>query len=403
MANSSKQKLPPKGKKPRPDFPLFVHQSGGGRWAKKVRGKFVYFGKVADDPKGERAIELWTEQKDDLLAGRKPRGDRDGLTVHQLCNLFCAAKESQRDLGDITPRTYDDYHATCKRVLAEFGKDRLVDDLRPDDFEALRLKLGKGKSPNTLANEVQRVRVLCKYAYDSGLIDKPIRFGPTFKRPAKRILRAERQSKGPRLFEARQIRRLLKAADPQLRAMILLGVNCGFGNNDCGRLPTTAIDLRGGWIDFPRPKTAVPRRCKLWPETVEALKAAIEVRPQPKEPEHGELLFVTRYGQPWAKDAADSPVAKEFRKLTDSLGIYRPGLTFYALRHTFETIAGGSRDQVATSAVMGHVDSSMSAHYRERIEDSRLEAVAAHVRLWLFRRDSAEPWGSRRVKSAARG
>ena len=48
-------------KKPRPDFPLFPHKTG--RWAKKVRGRFAYFGKVANDPMGERAIHLWLEQR----------------------------------------------------------------------------------------------------------------------------------------------------------------------------------------------------------------------------------------------------------------------------------------------------------------------------------------------------
>ena len=33
---------------------------------------------------------------------------------------------------------------------------------------------------------------------------------------------------------------------------------------------------------------------------------------------------------------------------------------------------------------MGHSDPSMGAHYRERVEDSRLRAVTDHVRAWLF-------------------
>ncbi len=47
----------PRPGKPHPDFPLFPHATG--RWAKKVRGRFCFFGKVADDPKGEKALELW--------------------------------------------------------------------------------------------------------------------------------------------------------------------------------------------------------------------------------------------------------------------------------------------------------------------------------------------------------
>ena len=50
-----------KPQKPRPDFPPFPHATG--RWAKKVRGKLHYFGKIADDPKGAAALDLWLEQK----------------------------------------------------------------------------------------------------------------------------------------------------------------------------------------------------------------------------------------------------------------------------------------------------------------------------------------------------
>jgi integrase len=66
------------------------------------------------------------------------------------------------------------------------------------------------------------------------------------------------------------------------------------------------------------------------------------------------------------------------------LKLKRPTLSFYALRHTFETIAGESRDQVAVDAIMGHVDQSMAAAYRERISNDRLTHVANTVRSWLF-------------------
>ena len=64
----------------------------------------------------------------------------------------------------------------------------------------------------------------------------------------------------------------------------------------------------------------------------------------------------------------------------------RPGLSFYALRHTFETIGGESRDQVAVDFIMGHApeDDDMGSHYRERISNERLVAVTNFVRTWLF-------------------
>src|SRR5262245_10358639 len=124
MANSTLQKRPAK---PRPDFALFPHRNG--RWAKKVRRKFCYFGKWADDPKGEKAAGLWADQKDDLLAGRTPRADREGLSVRDLCNHFLTAKEQQRDAGDIKQLSFADYLTTAKLLVDAFGPNRLVDDL----------------------------------------------------------------------------------------------------------------------------------------------------------------------------------------------------------------------------------------------------------------------------------
>ncbi len=109
------------------------------------------------------------------------------------------------------------------------------------------------------------------------------------------------------------------AADQPLKAMILLGINCGFGNHDCGTLPKSAVNLKTGWVSFPRPKTAIERRCPLWPETIKAIREAMAQRPKAKQREHDDLVFVTKYGQPWSKDTSTNPVSQEFRKLMDAI------------------------------------------------------------------------------------
>ena len=112
MSETNSTRATPRNKpaKPRPDFPLFPHASR--RWAKKIRGRFVYFGPW-DDIDG--ALEKYLEQKDELHAGRKPRdADTSGDTrVKDMCNAFLDAKEAARDSGELSPRTLTDYEAMC--------------------------------------------------------------------------------------------------------------------------------------------------------------------------------------------------------------------------------------------------------------------------------------------------
>jgi len=77
-------------RKPRPDFPLFVRQTG--RWA----------------------------------------------TLRGLANRYLTAKKHLADTGEIALRTYADYHSACQQVLGILGKDKLLADIRGDDFDHLR-------------------------------------------------------------------------------------------------------------------------------------------------------------------------------------------------------------------------------------------------------------------------
>jgi integrase len=263
-----------------------------------------------------------------------------------------------------------------------------------------------------LKNEINRARVVFKFAHDQRLIERLVHFGQSFNRPTAKALRKSRNAAGRRMFEATELRRILDAmngrpievqgkdkpvirkADPVLKAMVLLGLNCGFGNTDVSTLPLSALDLDKGWVDFPRPKTEIERRIPLWPETVEAIRAAIAARRTPAGREYSDLCFVTRSGMPFVRvqQQTKNPekiqpldaLTQKFSKVLHLLKIDgRRGLGFYTLRHVFETIGGESRDQVAVNAIMGHVDSSMAGQYRERISDERLQGVVETVRTWL--------------------
>lgn len=366
--------------KPYPDFPLFAHANG--QWAKKIRGKNHYFG-TWDQP--DEALSLYQRQRDDLYSGRTPRSG-EGLTVRDVLNLFLAAKKTQVEAGELAPRTRLDYIETGKFIVEGLGRTTPVESLSPVDFLRLRGVIAKKKNLVSQTNHIIRTRTIFRWAYESELIENPLRFGPDFKPPSKSALRREKQTKEVRFFSAEEINALLTSAKPVWRAMILLGINCGLGNHDCGTMEFRHLDLKGGWLTFPRPKTGIDRRAKLWPETVEAINDYLPTRKPSKDPELSQVVFLSRTGRSWVRQNKQSPLGAQFSLMLANAEINRRGVGFYALRHTFETVASGCRDQVAVNHVMGHADNSMAGVYREWIEDSRLEAVAEHVRQWLFRK-----------------
>jgi len=378
------------------DFPLSPH-TPSNRWYKKIRGRRVYFGPL-DDPDG--ALDKYLDQRDDLRAGRKPRpSSTGGVTVDDVVNAFLTAKRQLVENGEVSEQSWHDYYRIGLDIVASFGKRRAVADLRAEDFGTLRATMAVGCSPTTLANRITRVRSFFKFAYDADLIPHPMKFGPTFRKPKPREMRLQRAAKPKQLYTADDLRKLIDGASSPLRAMVLLGINCGLGNGDISSLHESHIDLKRGTIDYPRPKTGIGRRGILWPETVGALREALAHRPEPASPEDAGLVFLTQRdrrrwvrrelrdvkdpkpGKPKIKLHNADGVAQQYRKLCKAQGI---ALTsFYALRHSFQTVAEQTLDFPAVELCMGHEPATMAARYREEISDDRLRRVAEHVRGWL--------------------
>lgn len=341
--------------------------AGNKAWAKKIKGKMYYFGA---DP--QRALEEWLHARPYLLAGRDVPAV-DSFTVAVLTAKYLRSQQLRFAQGKIQARSLDERQRCCAFLDDHLG-NIAVSALGPEDFMSLLPHI-KG-SPAVRGNKILRCRSVFKFAFDNDLIEKPVRFGTEFVGPSQTEKRKHRATKEKKLFSADEIRRLIERANPMIKAAILLGINSGILASDLARMERRHID--GEWVTFARPKTGIDRRFWLWPETSAAIQAA--ARPEG-------LLFVRKGGLPVVvnRDGGQRTdvIGQGFWMLKRSIGIERANCGFEALRHTYRTIADEVGDQPAVMLTMGHADGTISATYREQIEDSRLMAISQHVRSWL--------------------
>ncbi len=358
-------------------FPLFVHK-GRGYWCKTVLGKHRYFGKVADDPQGKAALKLWLRQKDYLLAGLEPpAGEEDAISVKFVCNKFMEAKEARLRAGDLSPKTFVELKEVCAFFMSIVPGGVEAKSLVPQHFEKVLVAIQERyKSPGSRGKRVGIIRSVFKYGYENRLIERPTHFGSEFKKPTAKAYREHKNSIGDRSLSNVEVRELLSMATVQETAMILLGLQAGFGNTELSELPKSAI--KGDWLEFARAKTAINRRVPLWKETKQALTKVIASTPSDYP-----LVFSNDIGR---KISDHRYVSYMFSRLAKNAGVKNH--VFYDLRRTLQTIAENQAEQydlAAIRSIMGHADAAndMSSEYRQNISDDRLLAVTNAVRKWL--------------------
>ena len=334
------RKAPDRPTKPYAEFPLTPHASGA--WQKKIRGQIYYFGKWARRVDGkltrvegdgwEAALAEYKAVADDLHAGRTPRVSKDGLLVKDLCNRFLTAKTRKMEADEMGARSFRDYKDATDVLVNSVGANRLVEDLAADDFAGLRARDGEEVGAAALANSITRIKSVFKFGLDNGLFERTVRYGSEFNKPDKAVIRKHKQKMPVKMFEAADLRALIDGAtidrpsgpsvvkpDPTLRAMILLGINCGFGNHRLRRAVVHGAEPRHRLAGLPAAaKTGIPRRVPLWPETVAAIRAAVEVRVKAKGYEEVGLVFLTARGNAFitvTNEYTKDQVAIQFARL----------------------------------------------------------------------------------------
>lgn len=394
--------------KPRKDFPLTP--VAGGQWAKRINGRLYYFGRwfVTKDGQQVRlpndgwedALALYNAQKDDLYAGREPRHtvQSNELTVKGMCFAFLDSKKPFVDSKELKPATFNEYKNSCKKFCDIVGGDRLVDDLTEADFLKVRTSLSNRLGPVGVGNQIGKMRAIFIHANRQQQVPK------TFRKPSAKTMLKHRDERGKKIFDPAEIKLLLENSTGQMHAMILLAINCGMGNTDCSEIELKNIDLDRGWLSFPRPKTGVKRRAKLWPETIAALREVIANRKKAASQADRQLIFLTKYQSRWVRDIVHykkdangnqviekvtsvNAVSGEFAKVMKACGL-NGHRGFYSLRHSYRTAADNCLDQPACDYTMGHTPNAndMASRYRDStdIKDHRLVRVAATVYEWLY-------------------
>ena len=228
----------------------------------KIKGKLYDFGPWSDP---DAALAKYRHQVDALQAGREPDPmPSDGqLTMLDLVNEFLESKEKLVESGDLSKGMWFDDHRFCGRLLEITGKTKIVETLKPKDFDDIRAKLAAGVAKVTQANRIRLARIVFKFANDQDFIKTPLKFGQNFKQPDRAALRAERQAKPSKDFTAEQLRAIIDAAGVPLKAMILLGINRGFGTTIARRSPCrpSTWTAAGSTSPAPRPQLSGAAHC----------------------------------------------------------------------------------------------------------------------------------------------
>jgi len=385
------------------DCPLYKHKNG--QWTKRIKGKLKYFGTDLDE-----ALKRYATEKDHLLAGLTPPSRSPGVaTLAELGNVYLENLRQLIRAGELTQRSLSDHRATLDRLVGIVGKNSQPSQWSPLDFAAIKDKLSVPKehrddwcgakiekrSRTSVNNDVVRIRAFLNWCHVSELMPPP-RYGLSFDALSREDRRAIKKKAGRKDLSPETIKLLIGRASVAFRPILLLGINAGIGNADIGEM--TFGDLPKGWrdmdevfVDLPRRKTNGDRRFVLWPETKQAIAEYLDHRADPASRSDSDLLFLTRFGQSWYREKAvgdrhlvTDAIANAFKKLREDLGIERG--TYYDLRRTFNTVAGGTLDIAAIRLVMGHIapKDDMTAHYDQGISDERLKNVCDYVRNWLY-------------------
>ncbi len=348
-----------------------------GQYYKTIHGHTFYFGSNYHE-----ALARYREEGPALRGSLGHRNQYDPRRpMKDVINLFLDEQKREVKGKQKKFRSYLSDQSRLRVFAKYLGEGAQVRDVDTDTLTAWRGQLLEdGYKPKYINGLLQPVKAVIVWARKKRFVLQVHEGGPDEEDVKWCIVPdVERQT-----FTAEQFRKLVDAATGPLKAMILLGLNAGFGCTDCAEVAWKHFDLDDAFVSFPRPKTGVARDFTLWPDTVAALRAL------PVRSDLGPLVFYTGQGHPWVRPnpsgkGMNDEITKAFPKLAKRAGVkLEPGNSFYALRRTAATIAAETGDAFAVMRILGHKDLTQATKYVQNRHRKCVNAIRAleHLQNW---------------------
>ena len=322
----------------------------------------------------KEALKRYIEQAAYLHGGKQvsQKPTNDSMALKQLCDMFMKYQFCRVQADAITARHYNDQVGSLNKLKSFLGQGRRIDEISTLDLHNYKRKLQKQYSSGHRLNlHISNLKTLFHWAKKNDILKSIPNVDA--------VSRSKIVHKQRTVFTHDQIKKLLAVADTQMKAMIWLGLNCGFGCTDCSELRWKHLDFVNKRVVFPRGKTGIQRDLPLWPETINALEAVAK---------KGKLVFYTRKGNPFVRDILKidatgkekyttlNTISTKFARLIKKAGLDVPkGTGFYTLRRTAATMAARSGDPFAVQRLLGHANLLMATRYVQDVSKQTDEVI----------------------------
>jgi len=319
---------------------------------KNEKGKWCY-AFICNGRRERRVVGLSKQECEAVACEARNRIKREGFGIKAAAkNVFF--EDFSREYLDVyakqNKRSWRRDEASLKHLDA-FFKGTFLAGITPEMVEKYKTRRRAEVSPGTVNLELACLKTICRKAVQWGRFEKD---------PCQGVTKFKGIKNRERILDEGEMRRLLAAAGPQLKPVLLVAMTTGMRKTEILSLKWTNVNLAGHFIFIEDSKSGRSRRVPINPRVVETLRAL---------PRASEYLFPNSDTKGFVRD-----VKTAFHAACRRAGI--SGLRFHDLRHTAATaMVRNGIDLVTISKILGHSTIEMTMRYAHPTPEDMQRAV----------------------------